>query len=370
MSSMLRAYSKVQVSLMLKSILSEYRTPLLKYLERLIQLFDGYNREWQIKHENGKYIKPFFINSAYDIISKAEYKPLNTFELAFSVQKFNDAKTFNFYDWDFIIDIDKCSLTERKQICKQITRLLEEFNITYLIDTRMHIWLPSYTHYLREDWNQLYERKTAQYIKEFIYACTDVKNKCEIDSGLWYVNRHKIRCPYTFHLETKQLQIFYDKDFKPLTFKQVEQIWKGENFSTVEKEQVCLGFNKFIDYALEIGKSLVEGLNINDIPIEEHHSIRNKKLRPCFEHALKNTKDMPHKQRMATVLEALVAGYRDPLEIAKLFSNQSDFKMERSLYQVNDIIKRTKFIKPYRCKTIQRLGWCIKQKCKYYKEIL
>jgi len=353
---------------MLHSILAEYNiTPTLKYLDKLIRLFEGYNREWQIRHENGQYIKPFFINSPHDIISKAEYKPLNTFELTFSVQKFNDINSHSFYDWDFIIDIDECNLTERKQVCKQITNLLDEFNITYLIDNRMHIWTPTYTHYLTENWSQLYNRRNASYIKEFIYACTNIKDICELDAGLWYVNRHKIRCPYTFHLESKQLQIFFDNDFKPLPFKQAEQIWKGENISLTEKEQVCLGFSKFIDYALEIGKSLLEGLNLNNIPIEEHNSIRNKKLRPCFEYAIKNNTEMSHQHRIATVNEALASGYRDPIEIAKLFCNQLDFKLERSLYQVNDIIKRTRFIKPYRCKTIQHLGWCIKQKCKYYK---
>lgn len=357
------------MSFYLNSILAETKTSLIKYLDNLINLFDGYNREWQIHYGNQIYSKPFFINTPLDIMRKADFNNLNTFEIAFSVQKFNSLNTNSFYDWDFIIDIDNCTLEQRKQICKEITQLLDDFNIAYLIDSRYHIWTPTWTHSLTENWNQLYNRNFAYYMKTFIEACTDIKGKCTLDTGLWYINRHKIRCPYTYHLESKKLQIFYDSDFKPLKMKEVEQTWNGTKYTLTEKEKICLGFNDFINYAIDIGKSLYEGLNIQEKIIEEHVSIRNKQLRPCFAHALKHNTNMTHQHRMATVLEALASGYRDPIEIAKLFSNQSDFKLEISLYQVNDIIKRTKIIKPYRCKTIQQKGWCIKEKCKIYKNI-
>ena len=355
----------------LVSILSTYLTSRKRFFDRILGLFDGYNREWWIRFKDESYTKCFFPESSNDILRLSKYKSLDECEFNFSVQHFNNHNVNSMFDWDFIIDIDKCCLEERKKICKRVMDLLNHFKLVYLVDSRFHIWFPPWIHSCIDNWNSYYNKDFACYMKYFLEVTCDIKGKADIDNALWYVNRHKIRVPYTFHLEDNVLQVFYEfkgNSFHVMPFERVYKIWKGSDLTSEEILEYNERFKNFIDTAIRIGKPLFEGFNFDKLVIDERISIRNKKLRPCFNYLLKNEKEMTHKMRMATVLEAVCSGYTDVSEIARLFKNQKDYSFSKSLYHVMYLLRNTKFIKPYRCDTIQRLGWCLREKCKYYKK--
>jgi len=60
--------------------------------------------------------------------------------------------------------------------------------------------------------------------------------------------------------------------------------------------------------------------------------------------------------RLAVAVEHLHLGMK-PSEIAPLFQSQSDYDYEKSLSYVEDAQKRG--YKPFKCKTIQALGFCL-----------
>ncbi len=342
---------------------------LARYFDRLINIFDGKSREWWIRFRDDKYTKYFFVDSGLDIANKVKDLKLSDFEVNFSVQKFENHDVNLMYDWDFIIDIDKCDLEQRKEVCKKIMKLLDEFDLVYLVDNRMHIWFPSWTHSLIDKWRTLYNREFAVYMKYFIEVTAYVKHLAEVDAGLWYVKRHKIRVPYTFHIDDNVMQIFVSHDFEPLKFSEVEDLWLARHISNREIVRCNKNFSYFIEYARESGKILYEGLNVSDfnVNIIRTSSLGKRKLRPCFEYAVNNIDNMPHEMRLALVCEAVCSGYNDVMEIAELFRKQKDFKLNVTLYHINYILKNSKFIKPYRCSTIMKKGWCIGDKCKIYK---
>jgi hypothetical protein len=80
--------------------------------------------------------------------------------------------------------------------------------------------------------------------------------------------------------------------------------------------------------------------------------------RPCIVEALQHPlkEGNGHLMRLAVAAEYLNMGWAPP-EIAQLFQNQSDYSYEKSLYFVEDAQKRG--YKPFKCKTIQRLGYCL-----------
>jgi DNA primase large subunit len=62
-----------------------------------------------------------------------------------------------------------------------------------------------------------------------------------------------------------------------------------------------------------------------------------------------------HLMRFAIAIEHLHSGMESS-EIAQLFQSQSDYSYEKSLGFVEDAQKRS--YKPFKCKTIQTLGFC------------
>jgi len=364
---------------MARKILLMYYSEKKKYFDRLIKAFDGQHREWQICFDPNRnnYIQPFFVESGQTIVEKANFNPLNKFEVAFSVQRFETSDCSQMFDWDFIIDIDKCELETRRKIYQnKIKPLLDSFDLIYLVDGRVHIWFPPWLHSCVPNWTALYDRDFAHYIKYFIEVLSGIRGEAEIDAGMFYWHRHKIRCPYTFHIESGKLQIFYDKNWGPLKWNEFLSLWTGNCFTLQEIEKYCLNFKRFLDYAFESGKILYEGFNFDKLRIELPTSIRKKKnreIRPCFKAAInnifadKNMTHMPHKMRMALVNEAVCCGITDLSEIAKLFSKQKDYDFKKSLYQVKKLLENKKFIKPYREETIKKEGWCLGEKCKFFK---
>jgi len=85
---------------------------------------------------------------------------------------------------------------------------------------------------------------------------------------------------------------------------------------------------------------------------------RNGKARPCVEAALKQRLNdgSGHKMRLAIAAEFLNRGVSIP-EVAQLFCSQDDYgDGSKSRYYVGDIAR--KGYKPFKCATIQALGFC------------
>jgi hypothetical protein len=90
-------------------------------------------------------------------------------------------------------------------------------------------------------------------------------------------------------------------------------------------------------------------------------------IRPCFTETLKSG-EMDHGMRIALVYEAYCAGLnRD--QTADLFHVLGDFNEEKTRYQINWLLDHAqgKEVKPYKCKTIEQKGWCLKKGCLLFK---
>jgi DNA primase large subunit len=121
--------------------------------------------------------------------------------------------------------------------------------------------------------------------------------------------------------------------------------------------------------AISILKSISKELKVEDKwremlerKMEIPQSYESKKNRPCLQKAL----SLPlhygegHKIRLAIAVECLHKGFSVD-QVVDLFRSQGDFNEKKTRYFVNDALK--KGYKPFKCKTIQNLGFCL-ENCK------
>jgi hypothetical protein len=102
-------------------------------------------------------------------------------------------------------------------------------------------------------------------------------------------------------------------------------------------------------------------------PMVKVPSRRKCQIRPCFLEALKSG-EMPHEIRMALCYEAYCAGLnRD--QIVDLYRSLHDFNEAKTRYQIDWLLNqnRGKQIKPYRCSTLRRKGFCLGKSCPMFK---
>jgi len=90
-------------------------------------------------------------------------------------------------------------------------------------------------------------------------------------------------------------------------------------------------------------------------------------IRPCFLEALKSG-EMPHGQRIALVYEGYCAGLTAD-ETVDLYRSLNDFHEAKTSYQVSWLLKKSREIKPYRCRTIMAKGWCLKENCSIFRHL-
>lgn len=93
---------------------------------------------------------------------------------------------------------------------------------------------------------------------------------------------------------------------------------------------------------------------------------RKWQIRPCFLEALK-AGEMPHEMRMALVYEASCSGMSFD-ETVNLYRCLNDFNEEKTRYQVTWLLGHAQSVKPYRCKTMQKKGWCLGPSCPMFKQ--
>jgi len=108
--------------------------------------------------------------------------------------------------------------------------------------------------------------------------------------------------------------------------------------------------------------------------------VRQGKIRPCFEKAL-DVGEACHQQRLALLLEAYCSSIITVEGMMELFSRFHDYdeNIPNSKHicrtqvgwfferQVKPLLDAGKEVKPYKCSTIFKHGWCLKEECPIYK---
>lgn len=90
------------------------------------------------------------------------------------------------------------------------------------------------------------------------------------------------------------------------------------------------------------------------------------RIRPCFQKRLE-VGEMNHQQRLALLIEAYWSGRRTEEQLMDICRNFNDFNEMKSRQQVRWFLNRKAGqYPPYRCSTIQRLGWCLRGECPLY----
>lgn len=88
------------------------------------------------------------------------------------------------------------------------------------------------------------------------------------------------------------------------------------------------------------------------------------KVRPCVEATL-HAPDLTHKMKVAIVAEYHQAGLSQK-QIELLFQDRPDYQAHHTQYQVNHVLKGG--YRPFRCSTIQTLGYCLREACPIFKK--
>jgi hypothetical protein len=93
----------------------------------------------------------------------------------------------------------------------------------------------------------------------------------------------------------------------------------------------------------------------------------NKDVRPCILEALNQPlqRKEGHLMRIAIAREYLNAGFQVS-EVAQLFQVQNDFDAGRTRYYL-EYLQSNKY-RPFKCRTINDLGFCLGSKCPFYRK--
>ena len=91
-------------------------------------------------------------------------------------------------------------------------------------------------------------------------------------------------------------------------------------------------------------------------------------IRPCFTERVR-LGEMVHQQRLAFLIEAYWSGIRDKESLIDLFRGFKDFDEGKTRYFVRYFLKHSpdKY-PPYRCKTLEAHGFCLKSECPLYQK--
>ena len=89
-------------------------------------------------------------------------------------------------------------------------------------------------------------------------------------------------------------------------------------------------------------------------------------IRPCFKKRLE-IGEMVHQQRLAFLMEAYHSGFKKKYQLMDLCRHFKDFNELISEKQIDWFLRHKTHFLPYRCKTIQAYGWCLKRECPMWK---
>jgi len=125
-----------------------------------------------------------------------------------------------------------------------------------------------------------------------------------------------------------------------------------------------------LEYAIKQVKSHKKTTSRSQLTICPSNYQSNRKLRPCFQKAI-DAHEMCHAQRLALLLEAYCAGYKDPDSMVDIFRYFNDFNESKTHYQVDYFFKNNVNkgqVRPYRCGKIAEKGWCLGESCPLFEK--
>jgi hypothetical protein len=150
------------------------------------------------------------------------------------------------------------------------------------------------------------------------------------------------RVPFSFHEETSSLCAPVDTDKKPFVPESLDA------YRTLDAELLA---------------PIIKELKAREKLASIHLTTRRKhlttrRIRPCIKAALSVPLEGKggHLMRLAVAREHLAAGYSLE-EIVQLFQAQPDYNPEKTRYYVQHAQKNP--AKPFKCKTIRELGFCL-----------
>lgn len=159
-----------------------------------------------------------------------------------------------------------------------------------------------------------------------------------------------IKLPFGFHQEKKKWSTFLDLEtFQPLSKEQLLDV-KGCVISDSDLERIT---------------KLVDGPKKFNLTASQKLYKRKNKIRPCIREALKTSLNGApgHKMRLAITAE-YIAINASVEEVSNLFKSQKDFNQKKTKQQVEHATKTG--YKPFQCKTIKELGYCLKNSCSIF----
>lgn len=151
------------------------------------------------------------------------------------------------------------------------------------------------------------------------------------------------RVPYTKHEKTGNLCVPVTSNGKPVIVTSLEG-YRNHGLP-----------NSFVKFCI---RRIHQERSFKKLRIFKLKSI--ERIRPCILEALRKPLEggNGHLMRLAIACEFLSRGYNID-DIVQLFATQLDFNEEKTRYFVEHA-KRSNY-KPFKCKTIRKLGFCLKQ---------
>ncbi|MGB9854755.1 MAG: DNA primase small subunit domain-containing protein [Candidatus Bathyarchaeales archaeon] len=156
------------------------------------------------------------------------------------------------------------------------------------------------------------------------------------------------RVPFSIHEETGSLCCPITLDRKPYTPQSLD------NYKTLDR--------KLLSPVIKDLKTREKIIALKSTRLPDSSKSFVKGIRPCIRKALQLPLEGAngHLMRLAIAREYLKAGYSID-EIVPLFRNQPDYSPLKTRYYVEHAQKNP--AKPFKCRTIQRLGYCLGNSC-------
>jgi len=233
----------------------------LSLLEYVFNTVNGCFREWTVVGEQKRFTKNVFVSDAESLyrrkISLFGPKPA---EYHMSVGTFVEppATEEKLIGWTFILDVDHPVSFKKRRAFEKLIDLLNLFGVYHLTDNRFHIWMPEWQTSCTTRWDSYIGTINMTYIHYYLtYTAKLNEIGALLDGMLWKNGRHKIRMPYSIHLQSGSQQQMYHYQ-KPIPLNEFEMFWLGKSVENVH--EYLLSFREFISHAVNHGRIIYEAV--------------------------------------------------------------------------------------------------------------
>lgn len=172
------------------------------------------------------------------------------------------------------------------------------------------------------------------------------------------------RVPLTMHEKTGERCLIVDRNLNPTKIRELSSYRTYGITSDLVKQAVATIKKREYDEYIKKKEKLD---NMEEEMDVDGNGFKGT-IRPCFQRRMDNGY-MDHPQRLAWLSEIYYAGYDTEEKMLNLCEETfNDFKKSKSLQQIRDYFSHKRWNwKPYRCSTIIKAGWCLKDDCPIWK---